>query len=132
MATGTLLYTWPDAVEKAQAADRMLRLRFERLGFALDDVHTELVGWNAGHGPLAGDPPRDAPEVQLRMSVRSTDRSSVERFSREMAPLVLTGPPSVTGYAGGRARVQEVVAYWPALIAKAAVDPFVRVEVLGV
>jgi hypothetical protein len=49
-----------------------------------------------------------------------------------MAPLVLTGPPSVTGYAGGRARVQELVAYWPALIAKAAVDPFVRVEVLGV
>jgi hypothetical protein len=132
MAAGTLLYTWPDAVEKARVADRMLRLRFERLGFALDDIRTEFVGWNAGHGPLAGDPPRDAPEVQLRMSVRSTDRSSVERFSREMAPLVLTGPPSVTGYAGGRARVQEVVAYWPALIAKAAVDPLVRVEVLGV
>ncbi|MCG6989743.1 MAG: DUF1446 domain-containing protein [Gemmatimonadetes bacterium] len=128
-AAGTLLYTWPDALQKARAADVVLRRRFDRLGLRLDAVHTELVGWNAGHGPLAGDPPTDAPEVQLRVAVRSTHRASVERFSREMAPLVLTGPPSVTGYAGGRARVQEIMAYWPALIPKKAVDPHVRVEV---
>ena len=131
-AVGTLLYTWPDAVEKARAADAMLRRRFERLGYRLDAVHTELVGWNAGHGPLSGPPPADAPEVQLRVAVRSTDRASVEAFSREMAPLVLTGPPSVTGYAGGRAHVQEVVAYWPALVPRSAVDPYLRVEVRDV
>jgi hypothetical protein len=78
---------------------------------------------------MTGPPPADAPEVQLRVAVRSEDRASVERFSREMAPLVLTGPPSVTGYAGGRAHVQEVVAYWPAVVAKSAVDPCVAVEV---
>lgn len=131
-ATGTLLYTWPDAVEKAQAADAMLRRRFARLGYELDDVHTEFVGWNAGHGPMTGPPPADAPEVQLRVSVRSTDKASVEAFSREMAPLVLNGPPSVTGYAGGRARPQELVAYWPALVAKSAVDPWLRTEVRAV
>ena len=129
MASGTLLYTWPDAVEKARAADAQLRRRFHRLGFQLDDVHTELVGWNAGHGPMTEPCPAGASEVQLRVAVRSRDKRSVERFSREMPPLVLTGPPSVTGYAGGRARVQEMVAYWPALIAKDAVDPFVRTEV---
>ncbi len=131
-AAGTLLYTWPDAVEKARSADGMLRRRFRRLGYAFDAVHTELVGWNAGHGPLAGPPPADMPEVQLRVAVRSGDRDSVERFSREMAPLVLTGPPSVTGYAGGRARVQEVVGYWPALGAKSAGDPHVGTEVRDV
>jgi len=129
MAAGTLLYTWPDAIEKARTADAVLRRRFERLGYRFDAVHTELVGWNAGHGPRSGPPPEDASEVQLRVAVRSTDRASVEAFSREMAPLVLTGPPSVTGYAGGRARVQEVVAYWPALIPRSAVDPHLRVEV---
>jgi hypothetical protein len=129
MATGTLLYTWPDAVEKAQAADAVLRRRFLRLGFQLDDVNTELVGWNAGHGPMTGPAPSQASEVQLRVAVRSRDKRSVERFAREMPPLVLGGPPSVTGYAGGRARVQEMVAYWPALLAKDAVDPFVRTEV---
>ena len=132
MAAGTLLYTWPDAVEKAQAADAMLRSRFQRLGYTLDDVHTELVGWNAGHGPLSGPPPVDAAEVQLRVAVRSSDKASVERFSRDMPPLVLNGPPSVTGYAAARARVQEVVAYWPALIDKAAVDPHVVTEVRDV
>lgn len=129
---GTLLYTWPDAVAKARTADRMLRARFERLGFKLDDIRTEFVGWNAAHGHLAGDPPADVPEVQLRVAVRSKDRASVERFTREMAPLVLTGPPSVTGYAGGRGRVQEVVAYWPALIRREAVEPYLRVAVLDV
>jgi len=35
----------------------------------------------------------------------------------------------VTGCAGGRPKPQEVVAYWPALVAKTAVDPHVRVSV---
>jgi len=52
----------------------------------------------------------------------------VERFSRELAPLVLNGPPSVTGFAGGRPKVEEVVAYWPALIDRRVVTPAVHVE----
>ena len=54
----------------------------------------------------------------------------VERFTREIAPLVLTGPPSVTGFAGGRPAVEEVVAYWPALIDRREIEPHVRVEIL--
>ena len=51
----------------------------------------------------------------------------VERFTREIVPLVLNGPPSVTGFAGGRPKVEEIVAYWPALIDKTVVTP--RVEI---
>jgi hypothetical protein len=51
----------------------------------------------------------------------------VERFTREIAPLVLNGPPSVTGFAGGRPKVEEVVAYWPALVDKRVVTPSVQV-----
>ena len=47
----------------------------------------------------------------------------------EIAPLVLNGPPSVTGFAGGRPRVQDIVAYWPALIDRTAIEPHLRVEV---
>jgi hypothetical protein len=67
------------------------------------------------------------PEVQFRIGVRGSDRAAVERFTRELAPLVLNGPPSVTGFAGGRPKVEEVVAYWPALIAKTEVTPHVIV-----
>ena len=72
---------------------------------------------------------RDPPEVQLRFGVRGEDKAAVERFTREIAPLVLNGPPSVTGFAGGRPKVEEIVAYWPALVDKRVVQT--RVEVLG-
>ncbi|MGH7462902.1 MAG: acyclic terpene utilization AtuA family protein, partial [Longimicrobiales bacterium] len=115
-AVGTLVYGWPDAVKKAQLADRVLRERLDRLGARFDAVRTEFVGWNAIHGHLVGPPPEDMPEVELRVAVRANVRAPVETFTRELAPLVLTGPPTVTGFAGGRPKVQDIVAYWPALI----------------
>jgi hypothetical protein len=128
-ATGTLVYAWPDAVEKAQAADRILRERLDRLGLEFDEILTEYVGWNATHGPLAGELPRDLPEVTVRWGVRGPSQEAVDRFTKELAPLVLAGPPSVTGFAGGRPKVQEVVAYWPALIPRGEVEPYLTVDV---
>ena len=129
-AVGTLVYSWPDAYDKAQAADRILRARLDRLGLKFDEILTEFVGANATHGPLAGKPSPDLPEVQLRVGVRSGNRADVERFTKEIAPLVLTGPPGVTGFAGGRPKVEEIVAYWPALIPKSEIHP--KVELLAV
>jgi hypothetical protein len=129
-AVGTLVYSWPDAYDKARSADRILRQRLDDLGLEYEQILTEFVGANATHGKLSGPPDADAPEVQLRIGVRARDRAPVERFTREIAPLVLTGPPSVTGFAGGRPAVEEVVAYWPALIDRRQIEPFVRVELL--
>jgi acyclic terpene utilization AtuA family protein len=126
-AVGTLVYAWPDAYEKAQAADKILRGRLERLGLRFDHMLTEFVGASATHGPLAGEPRNDAPEVQLRVGVRGQDRAALERFTKEIAPLILTGPPAVTGFAGGRPKVEEIVAYWPALIPKEEIKPTVEV-----
>lgn len=126
-AVGTLVYSWPDAYDKAQAADRILRARLDRLGLRFDQVLTEFVGVNATHGPLAGSPGRDVAEVQLRVGVRGQDRNAIERFTKEIAPLILTGPPAVTGFAGGRPKVEEIVAYWPALIPKEEITPSVEV-----
>jgi hypothetical protein len=125
-AVGTLVYAWPDALEKAQLADRVLRERLDRLGLRFEKVLTEFVGASATHGPLTPPDP-DIPEVQFRIGVRGEDRGSVERFTREIAPLVLNGPPSVTGFAGGRPKVEEIVAYWPALIDKRVVTTAVEI-----
>jgi hypothetical protein len=65
--------------------------------------------------------------VQLRVGVRSEDRRAVEQFTKQIAPLVLTGPPGVTGFAGGRPKVEEIVAYWPALLPKTEIRPMVKV-----
>jgi hypothetical protein len=126
-AVGTLVYSWPDAFEKAKAADKILRERLDNLGLKFDQVLTEFVGANATHGHLAGEPARDIAEVQLRVGVRGADKKAVERFTKEIAPLILTGPPSVTGFAGGRPKVEEIVAYWPALIPKKEITASVEV-----
>lgn len=126
-AVGTLVYSWPDAYEKARAADKILRARLDRLGLRFDQMLTEFVGANATHGPLAGEPSADLAEVQLRVGVRGPDRKPVERFTKEIAPLILTGPPGVTGFAGGRPKVEEIVAYWPALIPKVEINPHIEV-----
>ena len=125
-AVGTLVYAWPDALEKAQLADKVLRERLDRLGLRFDKILTEFVGASSTHGLLAAQGPVE--EVQLRVGVRSPDKRTVERFSREIAPLVLNGPPSVTGFAGGRPKVEEIVAYWPALIDKSVVTAAVEIR----
>ena len=128
-AIGTLVYGWPDAVKKAQAADAILRQRLERLGLEFDAIRSELVGWNATHGHLTALPAEAVPEVQLRVGVRSHQRATVEEFTRQVQALILSGPPGVTGFGGGRPRVQEVVAFWPALIDRDQVEPHLQLEV---
>src|SRR5262249_55684768 len=52
-AVGTLVYAWPDAYAKAQAADKILRARLERLCLQFDQVLTEFFGVNATHRPFS-------------------------------------------------------------------------------
>ena len=129
-AAGGLIYAWPDAYAKAKAADAMLRRRLENLELKFDEILSQIIGVNATHEGLGGEPSADLAEAMLRVGVRAKDRAPVERFTMEIAPLALAGPPTVTGFGGGRPKVEEVVAYWPALIPKSAVAP--RVEVITI
>jgi len=130
-ASGSLTYSWPKALTKAKTSDKILRKRLELLKLSFDEIRTEFVGYNSCHGPLAFELDEDLiNEIQLRISVRSHDYKSVERFGKELAPLILTGPPGVTGFAGGRPKPNEVVAYWPALLPKTLVQP--KVEMLEI
>jgi hypothetical protein len=126
-ALGQMAYAWPHALKKARAADRILRARLERLGLRFDAIRTEFLGANALHNIAAADPSPEIEaqlnEVVLRIGVRSMDRADVERFTREIAPLALNGPPVASGLGLGRPRVEEIVAFWPALIPKSEVRP---------
>lgn len=127
-AISSLTYSWPQALTKAKVADEILRKRLANLTLQFDEIRTEFVGYNSTHGPLAVELEEDKiNEIVLRIGVRSHDYKSVERFGKEIAPLILTGPPAVTGFAGGRPKPSEVVAYWPALIPKKMVEPVVEI-----
>ncbi len=125
-ALGTLVYSWPDALAKAKAADRIVRQRLGDLGLTFDEIHTEYLGAGACHGPAAAPNP-DPPEVQVRIGARGQDRAAVDRFTRELIPLVLNGPPTATGFGEGRPRVQEVVAYWSSLLPREEITTSIHV-----
>jgi hypothetical protein len=127
-AQGTLTYTWPDAMEKAKVADKILRARLKKAGATFDEMRTEFLGVDSCHGPLTPVNYDDVQEVVVKFGVRGQDKNSIVTFGKNLAPLILTGPPSVTGFAGGRPKPSDVVAYWPALLNKSAVIPKVIVE----
>jgi hypothetical protein len=126
-ALGTIVYSWPDALEKAKAADAIVRARLAALGLTFEEIYSEYFGANACHGQAAPVNAQPA-EVMLRVGVRGKDKKAVDRFTRELIPLVLNGPPTGTGYGDGRPSVREVVAYWPALIPREEIQT--RVEVV--
>jgi hypothetical protein len=127
-ASGTLVIFGADAVPKARRCGDMILARLRRAGVEPEHTHVECLG--AGDCVPGVTPEREQPpEIVLRVAVRDRRRTVVERFTKEFAPLVTSGPPGVTGYTTGRPAVREVFAYWPALIAKSAVTPEVRVDV---
>jgi hypothetical protein len=125
-AAGTLVVAGPQAPAKARLCGKIILDRVHRAGFDLERTHVECLG--AGHCvpgvvPAAAEPP----EVVVRVSVHDSRRQAVERFTKEFAPLVTSGPPGITGYTTGRPAVREVFAYWPALVSKSVCSPQVQV-----
>ena len=129
-ASGQITLSGPRAVDKARLAADVVWKRLERAGVSFPEERrsVEILGIGAClPGVFAA--PDDPPEVVLRLGVRDEDRAKVERFGKEIAPLITAGPPGVTGFAGGRPKAQEVVAYWPALLAREEVEDRIEVSV---
>ena len=127
-ADGQLTIAGPDAVAKARlCADIVFgRLALDGCTFEPHEKTVELVGSGVCHEGIV--PVTDPPEVVLRIGVKHQDQRKVNRFGMELVPLVTSGPPGVTGFAGGRPKATDVVSYWPALLKKDKVKTTVRVE----
>jgi hypothetical protein len=126
-ASGMLLVYGDDCVEKARACGEMIRKRVERGGHSLSGFNIECLG--AGDGvPGMELAQRAGGEVVLRVTAWDQSRAALERFAKEFAPLITSGPPGIAGYAAGRPQVRPVFAYWPTLVPKEAVTPTVDVR----
>ncbi|MAF64357.1 MAG: ATPase [Planctomycetes bacterium] len=128
-ATGQLTIAGPDAGEKARLCAEIVwdRLRLDGVEFGPDERMVEIVGANTCHAGIAAAERADPSEVVLRMGVKGPDRAKVNRFGPELVPLVTSGPPGVTGFAGGRPKATEIIGFWPALVNKDRIET--RVEI---
>ncbi|PCH69565.1 MAG: ATPase [Bacteroidales bacterium] len=120
-ATSSIVISGGKVLNKAQEFEKIF---WERLKHCYLKKNTEFVGYNACHQHLAED--IDPNEILLRLSVYDTDVSKIKDFSLSIAPLILSGPPGVA-VTGGRARMQQVITYWPTLIPKTCISSMVYV-----
>ena len=125
-ATGQLTISGPDALAKAEKCAEVLWSRLKHAGYTYEETLTEYVGSGVCHDGIVPKH-HEAPEIILRVGVKDHDRAKVDRFGKEIAPLVTSGPPGVTGFAGGRPKAQEIVAYWPALIPRELIQTHVTI-----
>ena len=95
-------------------------------GIDFEDNSTEYLGISSCYGKINHIPER-MNEVILRLGVKDHDKSKVNRFGMELAPVITSGPPGITGFSGGRPKAQEIIAFWPALIPKEMVHTSVDV-----
>jgi hypothetical protein len=126
-ASGQLLVYGRDCVDKARACGEMIRRRLERAGCECQGWHVECLGANESVSGLH-PPPVGTREVMLRVTARDPRREALERFAKEFAPLITSGPPGIAGYAAGRPQVRPAFGYWPTLVPRELVIPKVDVR----
>jgi hypothetical protein len=131
-AQGMLTIFGRDAVAKARRAGDVILKRVRDAGYDLERSLVECVGAGACMPGLV-DKTIEAEllETLLRVTVADPRREAVERFTKEMSPLICGGPQGVTGYAAGRPRVHPVFGCWPCLIDKKDVRPTVDILTIG-
>lgn len=111
-SVGSIIISGPNALQKAKKFGEIF---WARLGVDFDKKNTEFVGYNACHLGLSDT--YDPNEILLRLHAIDSDRKKIEKFVQQIASLILTGPPGVA-VTGGRPDIQQVMAYWPALLHK--------------
>lgn len=122
-ALGELTISGPDALAKARLCAEIVwqRLALDGCEFAPEEKLVEFVGANVCHAGIGSADRADPGEVFLRLGVKSADERKVDRFGMEIVPLVTSGPPGVTGFAGGRPKATEIIGFWPALVQKSKI-----------
>ena len=120
-STGQLTISGPNAYQKAKCVANIIWDRLKLSGYVYNNKNTEFLGFDSCHKKM-NQKYKGANEIVLRLSVKDDNKDKVARFGKEISPLITSGPPGVTGFSGGRPKVQEVISFWPALIDKKLIN----------
>ena len=126
-------FSWPDAWDKAQAAQSAILTQLLEKRIPHDELYIEHPGLNSAHGALAPLPDSDAlnqlNEVWTRMVLRTPVKAAADGFGRLFPWLALSGPAYTCGFHGLH-NTSELLGIWPTLVPRAAVEAGVRVQLL--
>ena len=125
---GQLTIYGEHAVAKARRAGAAVIERLKSRGITFRESLIECLGAGASLPAGASQPvTANLQETVLRIAVADDSRDAVERFTRELMPLITAGPPGTTGYAEGRPKIHPIFRYWPCLIERELVTAVVSV-----
>jgi len=127
-------FSWPDAWDKAQAAQATIRSLLTDKRVPHDELFVEYPGLNSAHGALAPLPEaaalNDMNEIWTRMVLRTPVKAAADGFGRLFPWLALSGPAYTCGF-NGLHNTSELLGIWPTLVPRGPVEAGVRVELLG-
>ncbi len=129
---GSLLIVGHEAVDKAKRVGEAILQRTSRLLQTLKlkpfrDTSVEVLGSEQSFGKHAKA--GESREVVLKIAASHDDERALEILAREIAPAATSMAQSITGFAGGRARVQPIVKLASCFVPKD--DVTVTVEFAG-
>ncbi len=120
---GEVGYAGPNALARAQLAERIVRERLKMRGFTYPEIRVDYIGMSSLHGIGEGRP--EPYEVRLRMAARSPDRKAAQAVGFEVRTLHVNGP---AGGGGGTNAVREVMGIKSVLVPREWVQPRVTIE----
>lgn len=122
-------YSWPDALKKAQRTKEIIYKEIEKRQLHYDDIHTDYVGYNSLHGPLAHEEV-DPNEIYLRIAVKSESKQMANGFFRLFPPLALNGPPTMSLI--GNIPTRQQLGMWSSLVPRELIEAKTNVSIKGV
>lgn len=125
IAEGLLLYSWPDALAKAQRSEDIVRKRLKMLGVEPEELRFDYLGINTLHGSTAPLPEYDMNEVGLRLAAKCRTQQEADVVRREATHLWTLGGAG-TAF-GVPFRPRPVIAAWPTLVPRGALKVETRV-----
>ena len=120
---GEVGYAGPNALARAQLAERIVRERLKMRGFSYPEIRVDYIGMSSLHGMGDGRP--EPYEVRMRFAARSPDRKAAQAVGFEVRTLHVNGP---AGGGGGTNNLREVLGVKSVLIPREWVQPRVIVE----
>ncbi|MBA3816574.1 MAG: DUF1446 domain-containing protein [Parachlamydiaceae bacterium] len=122
-AEGMLAIVGRDVQVKARRCGEIILERLAKAGFTPERSCIECLGCGDVMQGVLKNGVQQPLECVLRICVADPRREVLEHFSREIAPMVTSGPPGTTGYTSGRPHIRPVLGYWPCLVDAAQIKP---------